>query len=338
MTGTVSILPVGRQQGVEDQARAWLLRLAEEPQAQAECDAWRALDPAHDEAFREAAAVWDLAASLETAVDPAWRDEAEAVAATPASRLRDWALRGAGRAILPFAAAASLVAVIAVPRWLEPAPQVVGTAVAQTRMLALADGSRVTVGARSRVEASITGDERRVVLDDGQAFFEVAHDPARPFVVLAGNAEITVTGTKFDVHRVGDDVRVSVLEGRVELRRRPLIGLLRPAAPARVLVAGQSSDLDDGESFAPQQRATVTPGEWRSGRLYYSEAPLGEIVADMQRYSAVPIRVSDDRTAALRVTTSFRSNDVDGFVANVRSALPVESRREPDGSITLSSR
>ncbi|MXP40733.1 DUF4880 domain-containing protein [Altererythrobacter soli] len=338
MTTVTPLRPGSGPSSAQDQARDWVLRLDEEPAAAAECDAWRSLDPAHDQAFREAGRVWDMAPALESLIGEDWRSEAEALGRSPLSRAREWAVRGKGRFVLPAALAASLALAVFVPGLFRPPPVEVETTVAQTQLLPLADGSRVTVGARSDVQVRFSDDERRVTLASGQAFFDVAPDPARPFVVHAGKAEIRVTGTKFDVRRIGDDVEVSVLEGRVELRRRRLAGLLRESEPARVLGAGEGSVLDEGRAFTPTAPAPVVPGEWRSGRLYYSEAPIAEIVADLQRYSTVPIRLADPEVGRMKVTTSFRSSDIDRFVANLEAALPVESRRTADGAITLSAR
>jgi transmembrane sensor len=328
----------GTTRSVEAQAHAWIVRLEEEPGAEPECDAWRAEDEAHDQAFREASRYWSMAPALGGIIGDDWRKEVEELERSPIRRARDWAVRGTGRIALPLAMAASLALVIVAPQLVQPAPMEIATKIAQTRLVGLNDGSRVTVGARSDVQIRYSEKRREVTLASGQAFFEVAHDPARPFIVLAGNAEIRVTGTKFDVRRVGDDVQVSVLEGRVELRRRPLVAALREAEPARVLAAGEGSVLDEGRSFTPEAPTPGPPGEWRSGRLYYSEAPIAEIVADLQRYSDVPIRIADADVGRMKVTTSFRSNEVDRFVDNLEVTMPVESARGKDGSITLRKR
>ena len=320
---------------VQDQARAWVIRLEEEPAAKSECDAWRALDPAHDQAFEEVSRLWAMAPALGSVMGEGWREEALALDRSPAVRARDWAVHGAGRIVLPLAVAASLAIVAISPQLMQSAPIEVATKVAQTEVVALSDGSKVTLGARSDLKVAFTGAQRKVTLAAGQAFFEVAHDNARPFIVLAGKAEIRVTGTKFDVRRVGDDVQVSVLQGRVELRRKPIVALLRDAKPAVVLTAGETSVLDDGTTFTPEAPAKVRPGEWRTGRLYYSEAPVSEIVADLQRYSNVPIRIADANVAQMKVTTSFRSNDVDGFVETLEATMPVRIEKSKDGTITL---
>lgn len=323
---------------VHDEARAWVIRLADEPEAEAACAEWRAADPAHEAAWREVSAVWNAAPSLGTLIGDDWRDEVERIGDSPFGRARHWALRGGGRVVLPLAMAASLVLAIVLPQRGAPAPLEVRTAIAETRVVPLEDGSRMTLGARSDAQVRFASTEREVVLESGQAFFEVAHDADRPFIVLAGNAEIRVTGTRFDVRRSGDNVQISVLEGRVEVRRRQ-VDAPRPAgSPAVVLTAGERSSLEGGQTFTPEQRAPVTPGEWRSGRLYYSEARVSDIVADVQRYSDRPIRLASAEVGAMRVTTSFRSDDIDQFIANLETALPIASRRAPDGAIILSAR
>ncbi len=334
------------------EARDWVYRLAQggpdEPEALAACEAWRARSPAHDAAFNDAWDAWHLIGETEVALAPDWRAELAAMRRQPAPR-RWWrgawsrpAARMAVRAGVPLALAASLAALLLVPEGLLTAPDLtVTTRIGENRVVALADGSRLTVGAGSNVDVRLGKDRREVVLDRGQAFFEVAHDPARPFYVIAGRAEIRVTGTRFDVRRVGDDVQVSVLDGRVEVRRRGLFAPVLPAPrPDRVLTAGEQSALVPAReaAFEPERPARVTPGEWRSGRLYFADATLGEIVADANRYSAVRLVLADPALADLRMTTSFRAGDVAGLLGNVQAALELDSRAQGDGTIVIARR
>ena len=245
----------------ERQARAWILQLAEDPSAEESCRKWRSESPVHEAAFREVESVWKLSAELDSVLGQNWREEAQALREPRLVQLRSWALRGPGRTVLPLAMAASIAAAVAAPQLLTPASLELQTGVAETRAVPLADGSTVTLGARSSVEVRYDGDARKVVLEEGQAFFEVAHDETRPFTVLAGNAEIRVTGTKFDVRRSGDDVQIAVLEGRVELRKRPVLPIARQANASRVLTAGEKSELEAGRSFSREDMAAVTPGE-----------------------------------------------------------------------------
>lgn len=233
------------------EARDWVYRLAQggpdEPEALAACEAWRARSPAHDAAFNDAWDAWHLIGETEVALAPdlAGRAGGDAAAAGPAplvarrlepthrphGRPRRSAAR-ARRLARGAAAGARGTAHRARPHRHHPDRR--------NRVVALADGSRLAVGAGSNVDVRLGKDRREVVLDRGQAFFEVAHDPARPFYVIAGRAEIRVTGTRFDVRRVGDNVQVSVLDGRVEVRRRGLFAPVLPAPrPDRVLTAGE---------------------------------------------------------------------------------------------------
>jgi transmembrane sensor len=320
-----------------DAARDWVLRLDENPALAPQCDAWRARSRDNDAAYREVRRVFDAASGLEGLVDPAWRTEADALGRTPMGRIQNWTRRGPGRIVVPLAMAASVAMAVLLPGLLGGHGQPVETGVAETRLLALADGSRVTLGARSGMDVSFDGVRREVTMKRGQAFFEVEHDAARPFTVIAGDAEIRVTGTKFDVHWIGDTVAVSVLEGRVELRKRRLIPIGSTQAE-RVLTAGTGADLAEGEAFSAVSPMTVTPGEWRRGRLFYSETSLSEIVADVQRYSATPIRIAQPSVGGLKVTTSFRADNVDQFVSNIEASLPVAATRAADGSITFSTK
>ena len=325
---------------VRAEAREWVLHLANRDDAEAElaCAEWRTADPRHDAAFTSAWRAWHGIPDTQIALDESWRDEAAAFERSAAVRVAKIVRSRTFRFAVPTALAASIAALVMVPQARQDTPGFqpelkVETKTAETRTLALNDGSRVTVGARSGVDVDYAPKTRRVVLKSGQAFFEVAHDSARPFVVLAGNAEIKVTGTKFDVTRIGDDVRVSVLEGRVEVHRRS-----DPAAPVQVLTAGQRTDLVADAGFRAAQPVAVPAGAWRQGRLYYADAPLSEILADAGRYSSVRLRAADDRVANMRLTASFRTDDMDHFISDIEAALPVTAQHRSDGSVVLTAR
>nr|WP_246623537.1 FecR domain-containing protein [Sphingomonas colocasiae] len=295
----------------------------------AACAAWRDADPAHDAAFWRAWTTWSGAGRTAIAADESWRAEAAALRSGWRPRARRWIWIAA-----PVGLAASVALALGIPNLTRPAAIEIATRVAETRVVALADGSRVTVGGRSGIEARVDATGRRVELARGQAFFEVAHDPARPFVVVAGDAEITVRGTRFDVRLVGDDVQVSVLEGKVEVRRRGLLSLLSAGAPDAVLTGGQKSELaPQAGAFAPAAPAATVPGEWRSGRLYYADAPLSEILADAARYSAARIEASSPAIGAMSLTMSYRAGDDEGLRHAIEAALPV--RVEKRGTVWM---
>jgi transmembrane sensor len=332
-------LAVGNR--IDDEARDWVYRIAAGEPREA-CAEWCARDPAHDAAFREAWRAWQALADTPTARGHGWRDELQKL------KSRRWYQRPTARVGLPTALAASLAALVMIRPGMAPvrssgaAPVAIATQIGQDKVVSLKDGSKLTVGARSSLAVKLDDPRRReVVLKEGEAFFEVAHNPDRPFYVIAGDAQVRVVGTKFDVRRVGDDVQVSVLEGRVEVRRRGRddapVGA--PAGPARVLTAGEESTFrpEVAARFEPEEPVTVTPGEWRFGRRFYVDAQLKDIIADANRYSAYPIRV-DPKIGTLRMTTSFRTADTDGLLTNIEATLKLQSHREPDGAIKLDAR
>lgn len=319
---------LGVRDPIETEAMNWLLKIAETPHAETDCAAWRSADPAHERAWRKVVAIWDKAGTLGAVERPAWRTEI--------NQLRRPG--HAGRALWQLAAAAGLIAAVGLAFSLHHSDLSASTATAEVRDISLTDGTLVSLSPRSRVRVQFAPFGRRVELGDGEAFFEVAHDRRRPFWVRAGDAEIRVTGTKFDVRKIGDNVRVTVLEGHVEVRRRNPGALLRREAPRRVLTAGESSELAPGAAaFSPKQPAMTTPGGWRSGRLSYVETPLADMLADIERYSPTRIRIADPQVAQLKVTMSFAVSDLQGFVDDLPAALPVRETREADGSVVLTS-
>jgi transmembrane sensor len=147
------------------------------------------------------------------------------------------------------------------------------TAVAETRILVLSDGTRVTLGPKSRIRTRFFAGERYAELAYGEAFFEVARDTNRPFIVDAGDTRVRVLGTKFDINHRAERVSTSVLHGIVQVRegaplfRQKPLHLLR--AYQRVETKADVA-LFDAPSIATVVPTDVPPGEWGGGRLTYS--------------------------------------------------------------------
>lgn len=300
--------------------------------------AWR------DELAEQDAAYRDVLAVLETVPDLRHSENYAALMGTPTLRERLVAfsrqIGGGWRAALDpraLAAVATLVVAVIGIAWLVrpgvPAP-LYRTDIAQLRALDLPDGSKVTLGARSALKLEFKGDERRVALAQGEAFFDVAHDAARPFVVIAGDTRITVTGTRFNVKLSGGKVRVAVLEGSVRVAG----GSETSAPPAgEIRLAGGEQAVSGISQAAPVREtvAAVEPGGWRGGWLSYQDASLEEIVADANRYRTEPIRIGSAALARSRLTTSFRAAQIDAMVATLPETLPLRVERRSDGSIDL---
>jgi transmembrane sensor len=232
------------------------------------------------------------------------------------------------------------VALIWLPHSLTraPAPQDYATRVAQIGELTLSDGTRVTLGPETNLVEKFTAGERRVTLAGGEAFFEVTHNAARPFIIEAGGSLVRVTGTKFDVNNAQSSLRVSVLEGSVEVIAPRGAGgeIVRP----HILKAGQRLEI----AAAPPETATASvielsttrqPGAWREGRLVYDNVRLSDLVADVNRYYAPGVTFSDPKIGELRVTASFKASEIASFMSALGEVVPVRTEETATGGYRL---
>lgn len=308
----------------------------------ASLEAWLSESPSHAQAFAEIEAVAFGGASLKSLASLAPKSPKHHVNSVRSFR-RAWSRRISSRPALSAmagiaASAAAVMLVMPNPIW----PDLdVSTGIAETRILVLKDGSRLTLGPKSRVRVRLVADERYVELATGEAFFEVVHDINRPFVVSAGDTRVSVLGTKFDVSHNAATVSTGVLEGRVQVEEDA--PLFRPTAKY-LLNANQKIEtranvtLLGRPSGAAVIRAAALPGEWREGRLTYSDARLADVVADLNRYYAPGIKLADTKAGEMRLTTTFMRNEIGTFFSNLPMTLPVTISRDETGTLIIAPR
>lgn len=349
----MSSLPTAEQDPVEFAAAEWIVRLGQSKvsvEEVAEWQQWMRLDERHALAFRRLEALWH---KFDAVTDSSKGSSTRALAkdaydgAMPVSDwLRSarvprqpprWALR-----ILSAAACALILTTIGIAlygdgqRPPELAHQMIETAVGENRSITLADGSSVKLGGRSRLSFSLRPLLRDVVLERGEAFFTVAKDPSRPFEVHAGNATVTAVGTQFDVHRSDDRVTVAVLEGKVMVQSMaplvpvPWFSAVKPVGRASPLTAGERTTINQNGVEPAQLVATGPALDWQQGRLAFEGESLRYVVEDVNRYTAKPIVIADDRTAALRVTGTILSSNVMGWVMSLKSAFDINAEVQSD--------
>lgn len=289
--------------------------------------AWRR-DPDNAAAFAKVKAGWEGAGGLAERPSIVAATEA-ALAKYPA---RPTGVAGPSRRFLlkPLAwAVATLIAgaggVIA---WRELAPNY-ATGVGEQRLEVLADGSRMRLNTDTKVRVEFRAGERRVVLQHGQAFFEVAHDAARPFVVVADGARVRAIGTKFDVRHDSAAVRVTLLQGRVQVRGGD--GSEAELAP------GQSVVADHGGLSRPVATDAGAVASWTSGRITFSGVPLRDAVAEVNRYSERKVVLEGPAgVGGDLVSGQFVAGDVENFVAGARSLYGLQVTSETPREIRLS--
>ncbi len=196
------------------------------------------------------------------------------------------------------------------------------TAVGGMETVPLPDGSVVTLNTNTEIRIALTRSARTVSLD-GEAFFEVAKDPARPFVVDVGNERVTAVGTKFSVRREGETVRVAVTEGHVLMEAKA--GTPQPLAR---LAPGDIANADTEGVVVRRKPVTQVEAEylsWRQGYISFRDTPLGEVVKELNRYNVRKIRVSDAGIAAIRIGGEFRVANLDAFLRLMQQGFPVHA-------------
>lgn len=322
-------------------ASDWLTRIrleAASPKEQADFAAWLAASPDHRSAFAAVDALWQRAEGLKQ-VPEAHALLHQSAARAPFLTLLKGALIRHARLLLGGAAgvAAALILIVAVSDLSWPtSPGTVATQVAEIREVSLPDGSIITLGALSTLHYSFTEDERRIRLQDGEAFFAVEKDLARPFFVEAGGTLVRVVGTRFNVRIGPDSVQVAVEEGQVELV--PIEADLESdtAPPSPAVLTGGEQIIASLHGQMAQVEDIPLPSAWREGRLDYAGARLVDVIADARRYHNGDIRITDAALNDLRVTTSFRTDEIDLMVETLGDVLPLTVTKRDNGDLLLS--
>lgn len=313
----------------EEEAAAWFARLNSRTvsrQSLADFRTWRQ-DAENARAYARIETMWGQAGGLE-------HDPDIAAAIRLASRRRSWrqtlaavwaGLRRRPALGLGLALAAGVVLTVG---FQVSAGQAYETGVGEQRLVRLADGTRIRLDTDSKVRVRLTGRARLVRLVRGQALFEVAHDPARAFVVSADGTDVRALGTRFEVRRLSGGAEVTLIEGRVEVRGGG------GATKVWSLKAGQQ--VTTGVAARPPRMVDVaTTTSWTTGRLVFRDLPLSAAIAEVNRYSPRKIELDSERLGETSVNGVFDSGDTEAFLAAVTALHDLERSSGPGGAIIL---
>lgn len=204
----------------------------------------------------------------------------------------------------------------------------------------LPDGTIITLNTASAIDVAFAEERREVRLLSGEAYFEVARDADRPFIVEAGGRRITALGTAFNV-RLDGDFQLTLVEGKVavdgdvtvqaraaaDASRTPMPSRLVLTPGQKLVAAAEGTRLVEGAPVARELR-------WRDGFIEFEAEPLANAVAEFNRYALTPIVVEDARVAELRISGVFRTARPDGFVQVAEEILPVAAEHS-GGKVTL---
>ena len=310
----------------DDIAAGWAVRRDARPLTQAEAaelDDWLAASD------RNRGALLRAQATL------AYLDRAASLAAGRgfASEARPAAPRLGRRSFLAATASAAAAAGIGAIALVQPWQQRIDTAIGEVRRVPLEDGSVATLNTDTRLRVAMDKSERVVSLADGEAWFEVAHDPAKPFIVEAGDVRVRAVGTAFSVRRRDYGADILVTEGRV------LAWRVGDAARPVAVDAGYKLYLATKAAARPvKAEAEIERAlAWRSGEIAFDGETLGEAVEEFNRYNRRKLVVADPALARAPLVGFFRANEPESFARAV-SPMIGATATEQDDRIVISRR
>lgn len=307
------------------EAARWVIRLdrhGRSPELLAKLNAWLESDSRRKGAFLRAEAAW---ASLDTIV---CAEEGAADGVSPDShphprRSRRWILGAGGSAL-----AATIVAGVTFFRSGER----YRTALGEIRRVPLADGSIAALNTASAIEVALADKVRRVRIEKGEAWFQVAKDRSRPFIVEAGRVRVVAVGTAFSVRREDAGAVILVTEGVVEAWNDGAEGhRIRLTAGERAFVADNSEIQLKPAKSSQVDRALA----WRTGKIHLDGEPLAEAISEFNRYNHRRIELVDPGLAQERFFGVFRTDDPAGFAAAIQQSLDVPAAFDDPAVISI---
>lgn len=327
------------------QAAEWVdrVRKGADAQTRAAFASWRGASPAHAEAVREVERAWHAARAANDAPELlSLRQETLARVIARTSRARPIPIFvKAAAAILLLLAGALAVPLLKPVRptgatlaQADPNPVRYATAIGERRTVRLPDGSMMTLNTASRARIAYSNAERAIVLESGEAQFQVAHGQARPFRVIAGDRRITAHGTVFDVRLLRGNVQVLLVEGVVSVEgigghnRGDTVTM----SPNELLVAAP-----EAVSVRRVERLADYTG-WRDGLILFDDRTLESAVGEINRYIPAPIEIGDPRLAQLHISGAFETGNSQAFLEAVEMYFPIKVERRPDGRAILTRR
>jgi transmembrane sensor len=310
------VADLSEDNSTEWEAAQWIARqMGDEPFDRAAFNAWLAGDPQRGPLFEK---MW------QRVMGPGMDDAPTAYGQRGRSR----------RALLAGGMAGLLVLVGGYTAWpsielLLTRPQHYAAAEGSLRDITLEDGTRLTLAGGTDIRVRYTPHDRIVELDHGTLFADVKHDQGRPFRIDAGDARITDLGTRFEVSTKPGNVRVTVESGAVRLGTAAWFGAGLDLGADQAAVLGEAGlrRIDDA--------ATAGVARWRREWVEYRDAPLAQVIADLESVSPLPIRIADRKLATLRVSGRIRLTDPMRQIDNL-SVIHAFAVSRTNGTILLS--
>ncbi len=329
-----------REAGNEAAAWAWRLDRGLSAQEQDDLFDWIAADPVHADLLSRHRQDWKRLDHLSAwGPEHSSRPNPDLLAPKPK--------RGIGRVFWGGMAAAAALAIgfVIFQEGSFRSTDAVSEAIAEAKpeiRNQLEDGSTIKLKEGAEVTVHFTATERRVRMVKGEAFFIVAKDASRPFVVEVHGVDVSAVGTAFNVRLDKDALEVLVAEGIVEV--------------ASSSVGGVSPELNEKPRFEAHERAIISLSSqpeapqvavlskaeiqrvlaWQHGTMTFSAKPLAEIIEELNRLNDTQLTIVDPDLASERFSGTFLSSNVEGFVSVLKNGYGVEARKRGSSEILLS--
>jgi transmembrane sensor len=335
-----------RTHDVVPDAVHWSMLLTAAPLTEAQqndLNAWLAKDPSNGEALNEAMRVWD---SLDADRLPPEFDAQRSAALRRFGAAKKQNNRHQKRRYWGMAAiAASLILAISIGGSLAffkaREPVIYATLPAESRVVVLSDGSKVTLDADTSIKVQFRDNMRQVWLTKGRANFEVAGNPVRPFTVDASYRTVVATGTEFTVERLASELRVVLYEGHVAIMARKVTSNLSGSTPENSESYTETS-LEPGSTYVYSTVAKstrVSPSrksdalDWQKGILAFDKEPLALAVERTNRYSGDKVILKDIRRQNITVSGVFKAGDQAAFADGVAAFHGLKVQQTETGYI-----
>lgn len=325
----------------DEQACAWCLRLAEGSlplKVREEFNAWLSSDPENARAFEDAARVWQSFEHSHHSPEliDLRRDALEVFRRRQETR---WRRSLVSRRQFVGVAAALAMAAIAIGMWMRFVPDRYSTGLGERRIVALSDGSRISLDAQSRVDVRYSKGLRQLQLRQGRAKFSVAKDPLRPFSVSAADKTVVATGTEFSVELLSNQVHVILYQGRIEVleQRGGELRSIGRETPSAIQAMAPSTELVAGIASPALRLRSIDPGPslaWENGQVAFDAELLASAVERVNRYTDEPLAIGAPEVGRIRISGTFLAGDTAAFVEGVTAVFPVDVE-ERDGRPTL---
>jgi len=325
---------------VLEEASSWVIELAEgdlDNAQRTQLDQWLRRSPENVRAFLEISTAWeessrlDMHRSLNAQALIAEALAESNVVTLPTSmaggRIHEASIpsesRQSGeprRMVLRRAAlAATIVAAVgAAALWQSWQATLYTTGTGEQRSIALADGSMVQLNSVSKLRVRFSGTERNVELIQGQAFFQVNKDAARPFIVHTGEANVRAVGTQFDVYRSKGGAIVTVVEGRVAVSP-----VSNGGQQNLYLAAGEQVIVGAEEAPHPVHANIATVTAWTERKLVFEGAALTHVVEEFNRYNVRRFVITDPALEEVHVRGTFAANNPQRLVEFLQQRFPL---------------